>query len=153
MILTSWLLTCSTAFADPVEPVCDGVECSVAVKKGEIAPYDGILLSLPLAKRANAELDAAKQLVKEEERFCAARLTIEQRACVKKQVEWEAVAEERTATLNNAIKYEQERAVALAKQVADAESDHVLWALGGAGAGVLVGAVATAAVTVYLLNQ
>lgn len=74
---------------------------------------------------------------------------LERQACEKRVVVVQATGREREAIIAEALRKEQKRSQDLAGEAAEQESAQVLWAAGGFGVGLLVGAVIGAAAVVY----
>lgn len=148
LILMLSLLTCSATFA--AEPDCAKDDCAQYIRKGAVAPYDGILLSLPASNAANVKLKVNQYLLDEAARYCDKRVSIEATNGQNLVLVEQGAARAREAVLLQGIQDEKDRSEALRAAGNDAEWKQLLWGAGGIGIGVLVGVVATAAVGTYI---
>lgn len=142
-ILIALLLSVSAA-----EP-CVAEDCSLYVKKGVAAPFEGVLLSPSLAAENNVKLRVSALLLEEEKKHCANLISIEKERSDKVLGIFSATAKEREAILERGIKQEQERTEMTRQAAVDGENDNLLWAGAGLGAGVVVGVVLTVGIGVY----
>jgi hypothetical protein len=142
-ILIALLLSLSAA-----EP-CVAEDCSLYIKKGTAAPFEGVLLSPSLAAENNVKLRVNALLIEEEKKHCTNLLSIEKERSDKILSILSTTAKEREAILERGIEQEQERTEATRKAAVDGENDNLLWAGAGLGAGVVIGVVLTVGVGVY----
>lgn len=136
------LLVLPLLFSTRASAECDGDKCSVALKTGEAAPFDGVLLSQPLALETLVKVREAPLLLELEKKQCTDLLLNEQQRCLSVVV----VEQQRYKSANDAwnrlLKEEQQRAKDAAVKADHAEGEKFLWGLGGVAAGA-VAALAT----------
>lgn len=113
---------------------------------------DGVLLTAPLAAEVAAKLDQCLSTLDEEKRHGAKLLQIEKDACAQRAAVAATTAKEREALLQAQIQREQKRTQEVAAEVAQAETGQVLWAVGGAAGGFLVGVIVGGAAVLYLAS-
>ena len=117
---------------------------------GEVAPFEGVLLSTPVVAELAATLDQCMSTVDAEKANTAAQVAVERKACEARVKVIEDTAKEREAVLKAALDASQAKEREAAAATTDAEIGRYFWAAGGVAAGLVVGIVVGGGVILYL---
>lgn len=131
-------LTC-----DPEQPD----RCSVYLRKGNAAPADGVLMTLPMAQAYKSSLDEAILKLDEERRYCSEQLQLQLATESAKEAQLEAYAIDREKALRAALEKEKQEALDASKK--EAEGSTLGFYIIGSLA-LTIGVVAGGLLTMYL---
>lgn len=128
----------------------DATKCRVVLNSGAPAPFAGVLLTTPLAAELAARMQQCLATIDAEKEKAQKLIELEQKTCVDKLAVVERVEKEKQDILKAALKKSQERELDLDEALAQEQANHLLWAVGGAAGGVLLGISLTAGAVLYL---
>lgn len=128
----------------------DPTKCRVVLNIGATAPFTGVLLTTPLAAELAARMQQCLATIDAEKEKAQKLIELEQKTCADKLAVVERAEKEKQDILKAALKKSQERELALDEALAQEQASHIFWAVGGAAGGALLGISLTAGAVLYL---